>query len=223
MALHPVLAEKLSVALAPAAASTAIRREARLPAVPGKVHAAIGLRRTGKSTYLRQLVVEYDRRYSEWRGTETVHWFLDEIQFVPEWERQVAEHLLRGWMPPRCGGRRSASTRPLEGLEAGDCIGVLALHGMPQIPVELEPQPEVRRHPENSLETKRSVGSHSPLPAGDLVEAGKGNAEAYRECGLAYPQGPEELLQEHLTGMGGRPMRRQAPPACGGAHANGDR
>ena len=71
-ALHPVLAEKLSVALAPATASTAIRREARLPAVPGKVHAVIGLRRTGKTTCLRQLVEEYYRRYSEWRGTETV-------------------------------------------------------------------------------------------------------------------------------------------------------
>ncbi len=47
MSLHPVLAEKLSAALAPSASPTLTRREARLPLVPGKVHAVIGMRRAG--------------------------------------------------------------------------------------------------------------------------------------------------------------------------------
>ncbi len=55
--LHPVLAEKLSAALAPAT-HAATRRDARLPAVPGKVHAVIGMRRAGKTTFLRQLHAE---------------------------------------------------------------------------------------------------------------------------------------------------------------------
>jgi len=45
VSLHPVLAEKLSAALEPAAAPTLTPRDARLPAVSGKVHAVIGMRR----------------------------------------------------------------------------------------------------------------------------------------------------------------------------------
>lgn len=121
--LHPALAEKLSAALEPTAAVPFTRRDARLPAVPGKVHAVIGMRRAGKTTFLRQLLAErrqtlaperavylsfdddrlagldapqlgllleeYFRRHPELRGRETVHWFLDEIQLVPGWERFV--------------------------------------------------------------------------------------------------------------------------------------
>lgn len=123
MSLHPVLAEKLSAALAPRIAPSLTRRDARLPAVPGKVHAVIGMRRAGKTTFLHQLlderrsvapperalylsfdddrladleveqlgflIEEYYRRYPLLRGHETVHWFLDEIQLVPGWERFV--------------------------------------------------------------------------------------------------------------------------------------
>jgi predicted AAA+ superfamily ATPase len=56
MSLHPVLAEKLSAALAPADALSLTRRDTRLPAVPGKVHAVIGMRRAGKTTFLHQLL-----------------------------------------------------------------------------------------------------------------------------------------------------------------------
>jgi hypothetical protein len=56
MALAPVLAEKLSVALAETAPFAFTARDARLPAVPGKVHAVIGMRRAGKTTFLRQLL-----------------------------------------------------------------------------------------------------------------------------------------------------------------------
>jgi len=123
MALHPVLLDKLNAALAPAPPPRLTRRDARPPAVPGKVHAVIGMRRTGKTTFLLQLMAErraslpperalfvsfdddrlaelpleqlgllleeYYRRFPELRGREKVHWFLDEIQLVPGWERFV--------------------------------------------------------------------------------------------------------------------------------------
>ncbi len=56
MPLHPVLAEKLSAALEPAPPARFTPRDARLPAVPGKVHSVIGMRRAGKTTFLLQLL-----------------------------------------------------------------------------------------------------------------------------------------------------------------------
>ena len=58
MSLHPVLAEKLSAALAAAPPVPLTRRDARLPAIAGKAHAVIGMRRAGKTTFLRQLLDE---------------------------------------------------------------------------------------------------------------------------------------------------------------------
>lgn len=58
MPIHPVLEEKLNAALAPGAAISFTRRDARLPGVPGKAHAVIGMRRAGKTTFLRQLLAE---------------------------------------------------------------------------------------------------------------------------------------------------------------------
>lgn len=123
MRLHPVLADLLSVAVAPATPGDRTRRDVRLPSVTGKVHSVIGMRRAGKTTFLHQLrderraevpahralylgfdddriagigadqlallVEEYYRRFPALRSRETVHWFLDEIQLVPGWERFV--------------------------------------------------------------------------------------------------------------------------------------
>jgi len=121
--LHPVLADKLNDALAPTVMAPFTRRDAQLPAVTGKVHAVIGMRRVGKTTFLRQLqaerrkggppersiylsfdddrlaglepdqlgflLEEYYRQHPALRGRDTVHWLLDEVQFVPGWERFV--------------------------------------------------------------------------------------------------------------------------------------
>lgn len=123
MSLHPVLAEKLSAAMVPEESAALTRRDASLPVVAGKVHAVIGMRRAGKTTFLRQLLEErraslpperalylsfdddrlagigveqlgflleeYYRQHPALRGKQTVHWFLDEIQLVPGWERFV--------------------------------------------------------------------------------------------------------------------------------------
>ncbi len=55
MPLHPVLADKLRTALDPVVSIPRTQRDARLPAVPGKVHSVIGMRRAGKTTFLHQL------------------------------------------------------------------------------------------------------------------------------------------------------------------------
>jgi predicted AAA+ superfamily ATPase len=55
MALHPVLLEKLNAALRASPPPRLTARDARLPALPGKAHAVIGMRRAGKTSFLRQL------------------------------------------------------------------------------------------------------------------------------------------------------------------------
>ena len=58
MPLHPVLEERLNAALAPSFSAPFTARDARLPTVPGKAHAVVGMRRAGKTTFLRQLLAE---------------------------------------------------------------------------------------------------------------------------------------------------------------------
>ncbi len=121
MPLHPVLADKLQAALRAIQARTLTRRDVRLPVVAGKVHSVIGMRRSGKTTFLHQLqdelrsklpperavylsfdddrlagigsdqlgflLEEFYRLRPDLREQATVHWFLDEIQMVPGWER----------------------------------------------------------------------------------------------------------------------------------------
>lgn len=58
MALHPILVEKLNSAIAVFEPPKFTPRDARLPAIEGKVHAVIGMRRTGKTTFLSQLQTE---------------------------------------------------------------------------------------------------------------------------------------------------------------------
>lgn len=55
MPLHSVLLEKLNAALTADPAPRSTRRDAQLPKIAGKVHAVIGMRRAGKTTFLRQL------------------------------------------------------------------------------------------------------------------------------------------------------------------------
>jgi len=68
MSLQPVLEEKLSMALEPGARQSWTLRDARLPAVPGKVHAVIGMRRAGKTIFLHQLLTERRRTVAKERA-----------------------------------------------------------------------------------------------------------------------------------------------------------
>lgn len=53
--MQPILLEKLNDGIVSAPPSHLTRRDAELPNVPGKVHAVIGMRRAGKTCFLRQL------------------------------------------------------------------------------------------------------------------------------------------------------------------------
>lgn len=55
------------------------------------------------------------------------------------------------------------SRRLMEGLQFSDLCGLLASHGMPQIPVLLQTQPEVSGGPENAPESKRGVRCDPPI------------------------------------------------------------
>jgi len=61
MSLHAVLLEKLNVAVQAVVPGLVTLRDASLPAIGGKVHAVIGMRRAGKTTFLRQLQAELRR------------------------------------------------------------------------------------------------------------------------------------------------------------------
>lgn len=56
MPLLDALREKLNAALLPLSSSDLTRRDALLPAVAGKAHAVIGMRRSGKTCFLKQLL-----------------------------------------------------------------------------------------------------------------------------------------------------------------------
>lgn len=58
MALHPVLQEKLIAGVEPVELEGLTRRDARLPAIKNKVHTVLGMRRVGKTTFLRQVQKE---------------------------------------------------------------------------------------------------------------------------------------------------------------------
>jgi len=118
--MREVIKEKLLDELA-SAPPRMTRREARLPAVPNKVHAIIGMRRSGKTFFLHQclkdlldagspreslvyfnfederlggmeqgqlswILEEYFLLHPQFRGTQRVAFFFDEIQLVTGWE-----------------------------------------------------------------------------------------------------------------------------------------
>jgi len=56
--LHPLLEEKLNTALVPGVLARLTRRNAVLPDLPNKAHTVTGMRRAGKTTFLRQLAAE---------------------------------------------------------------------------------------------------------------------------------------------------------------------
>jgi predicted AAA+ superfamily ATPase len=62
MELHQVLLEKLNFSLSPQPPVSLTRRDARLPGLPHKAHAVIGMRRSGKTTFLQQLLAERRRQ-----------------------------------------------------------------------------------------------------------------------------------------------------------------
>jgi hypothetical protein len=106
---------------------------------------------------------------------------------------------------------RAAAPRPGKWLELRDLLGRLRPQRMPQVPVLLEPQPEVGAHPRHLRQPKRRVRGDPPLGVDHLVESRKRDPQLDGERGLRDPQRLEELLQQHLARMRGRPMSRKPP------------
>src|SRR5258708_6155637 len=82
---------------------------------------------------------------------------------------------------------------------------------MVEVPPKLQRQPEVRRHTEELLETKRRVGSDGPLPVDDLIGPRPRDTDSLREFGLCHAEGLEELLEDHLARVRRWAVRRDAP------------
>ena len=61
MTLHPILLEKLNDGVSTKSLPEMTRRDVELPRVAGKVHTVIGMRRAGKTCFLRQLQAERRR------------------------------------------------------------------------------------------------------------------------------------------------------------------
>lgn len=79
MALHPVLAEGLSAAVLPTSEPAFTPRDATLSTLKQKVHAVIGMRRAGKTTFLKQLLT--DRRRGQ-APDRSVYLSFDDDRFV---------------------------------------------------------------------------------------------------------------------------------------------
>lgn len=82
---------------------------------------------------------------------------------------------------------------------------------MPEIPIRLQSEPEVRAHASDACEAQRGVWGDGTLAANDLVQAWKRDAEANREGGLGNAEGLEKFFQQHFAGMGRRPLGWEPP------------
>lgn len=58
MPIESILLEKLHDGIVSGPSLHLTRRDVRLPPVPGKMHAVIGMRRTGKTCFLRQVQLD---------------------------------------------------------------------------------------------------------------------------------------------------------------------
>ena len=58
MMIHPVLKEKMQAGIKPVSLTGITRRDVQLPSIERKVHAVVGMRRVGKTVFLRQIQAE---------------------------------------------------------------------------------------------------------------------------------------------------------------------
>jgi hypothetical protein len=92
--------------------------------------------------------------------------------------------------------------------ETRDFLGFLVSYGVPEIPIQLKPEPEFRRHSDNPRKPKSRVRSQCSPSSDELVQPRKGNAESEGQCRLRNAEWFDKLLKEHLTGMRWWPLKR---------------
>lgn len=84
------------------------------------------------------------------------------------------------------------------------CPPPVAEHRLLQVPVGLQPHPQLRRCLEEPRQSKRGVGRDAPLPEDQLVEPVERHAECLRRLDLPDPHRLQILLQQQLSRVNGR-------------------
>ena len=173
------------------------RRDVRLPAIRGKAFAVIGVRRSGKTSFLAQcrsarlrggapsesqlllllederlagltaadlgwLIEEHARRFPRLHAEGRVTLYLDEVQYVPGWERLV---------------RRLMDTDGMEVFVTGSSARLLSR----EVATSLRGRAmEVLVHPFSFREALRHAGDEPPAHAGTGPGAGEAPALDHR-------------------------------------------
>lgn len=80
---------------------------------------------------------------------------------------------------------------------------------MPEIPIQLQAEPEFRAHTRDAREAQRRIRGDRPLAADNLVQARKRYAEPDGEGRLRDLERFQKLLKEHLARVRRRNQARQ--------------
>ena len=99
----------------------------------------------------------------------------------------------------RVESRRGSDLDRLDGLQV---LSRVRVESMPEVPVALTVEPELRRRPKETRESKGGIRGDSSLGVDDLVDAREGDVDPLGQLGLGHPDWLEELLQQHLARMG---------------------
>lgn len=70
---------------------------------------------------------------------------------------------------------------------------------MPEIPIQLQPKPEISRHTRYARETQRRIRGDRPLATHNFIQARKRNAKPDSKGGLRDLERFQELLEQHLA------------------------
>src|SRR5438270_4107723 len=75
-----------------------------------------------------------------------------------------------------------------------------ALQGQVQVPICLQPHPELRRGIEQTRQPESGIGADAALAEDDLVQAVQRNTEAARSVSLADAERLQEFFEQDLAG-----------------------
>lgn len=103
-------------------------------------------------------------------------------------------------------GRRRALaeaelTRARQRLQGSNRRRTLAMHRVPQVPILLQAEPEIGRHPDNLSESQRRIRCHPALAPRDFVQSRKRNPKPNRQGLLTDPKRLDKLFEQHLARM----------------------
>ena len=71
---------------------------------------------------------------------------------------------------PLGSGRSTRSFGGPKRLQLGDGSGLVTPHGMPEVPILLQPEPEVGGHAHDPCESQRSVRGHTAPAANHFIQ-----------------------------------------------------